>query len=63
MRPIAFVFNSVNQRLPSGPAVTAEGPLLAVGIENVLMLPPVVIRPKFRHLPPLQSLHECNDGA
>ena len=45
MRPILFVPPSVNQRLPSGPAVIAPGWLPGVGRGNSLMLPPGVMRP------------------
>src|SRR5229473_2168887 len=45
MRPILFVPPSVNQRLPSGPAVIAPGWLPGVGRGNWLMLPPGVMRP------------------
>src|SRR5712691_8391664 len=51
MRPIWFPPDSVNQRLPSGPAVMLEGPavipgpLAPVGRGNSLMLPPGVMRP------------------
>src|SRR6266852_5846510 len=44
MRPILFVPPSVNQRLPSGPAVIAQG-LLPWGKGNSLTLPPGVMRP------------------
>src|SRR5438034_1309319 len=44
-RPILFAEFSVNQRLPSGPAVIPSGPLLLVGIGNSVMVPLVVIRP------------------
>ena len=37
MRPILFPASSVNQRLPSGPAVMAMGALLAVGTANSTM--------------------------
>src|SRR5258706_15897659 len=36
---------SVNHIAPSGPAVISVGPLLAVGVGNRLVLPPVVMRP------------------
>src|SRR6266487_1455174 len=45
MRPILFVAHSVNQRLPSGPAVIAPGRLPGVGRGNSLMRPPGVMRP------------------
>ena len=45
MRPILFPAVSVNQRLPSGPAVIAIGPPPAVGMENSVMLPLGVMRP------------------
>src|SRR5512135_6752 len=45
-RPILLPFCSVNQRLPSGPAVIPVGPLLAVGSgPNSVMMPAGVIRP------------------
>ena len=34
MRPILLPACSVNQRLPSGPAVIPAGSLFAVGVEN-----------------------------
>ena len=45
IRPILLAPFSVNQRLPSGPAVMPKMPLLAVGIENSVTTPAVVIRP------------------
>src|SRR5262249_55604905 len=45
IRPIA-PFSSVNQRLPSGPAVISAGALAVVRpAENSVMTPAVVIRP------------------
>src|SRR6266704_3316294 len=41
MRPIWFPKFSVNHRLPSGPAAMAKGSLLAVGVENSVMVPTV----------------------
>src|ERR1700736_1674279 len=38
MRPIRLIRSSVNQRLPSGPAVIAEEPLPVVGVENSLIV-------------------------
>ena len=43
-RPI-LLLASVNHRSPSGPAVIVGRRLLAVGILNSVMTPPVVIRP------------------
>jgi hypothetical protein len=43
--PIFAPVNSVNQRLPSGPAVMPKGLLLAVGTVNSVTVPLVVIRP------------------
>src|SRR5438876_1015336 len=46
--PILLAPVSVNQRLPSGPAVMLTGRLLSVGIVNssaAVMVPAVVIRP------------------
>ena len=40
----SWLGNSLSQRLPSGPAAIAKGPLLAVGIENSVMTPVGVIR-------------------
>src|SRR5260370_10716645 len=45
MRPILFPPLSVNQTLPSGPAVIPSGELLCVGVGNVVMLPLGVMRP------------------
>ena len=45
MRPIWLPLDSVNQRLPSGPAAIPKGSPLAVGIANSVMTPAVVIRP------------------
>src|SRR5215468_1448581 len=45
MRPIRLPLVSVNQRLPSGPAVIPKGPLLTVGIENSVIVPVGVMRP------------------
>src|SRR5271166_4101563 len=45
MRPIVCPSSSVNQRLPSGPAVMLIGALLAVGMANSVMMPPGVMRP------------------
>src|SRR5260221_1024179 len=45
MRPIFLPEPSVNQTLPSGPAVMAAGLLLAVGIPNAEKLPLGVMRP------------------
>src|SRR4051794_21138943 len=45
MRPILLPEASVNQRLPSGPAVMPAGLLLAVGIRIAEKLPLVVMRP------------------
>src|SRR5260370_34448722 len=45
MRPILLPKASVNQRLPSGPAVMLAGLLLAVGIWNAEKLPLGVMRP------------------
>ena len=45
IRPILLPPNSVNQRLPSGPAAMPAGSLLAVGTVNSVMTPAVVIRP------------------
>src|SRR6266851_4417557 len=39
MRPILFPWYSVNQRLPSGPAVMAIRVLPAVGTENAVIAP------------------------
>jgi len=39
MRPILLSAFSVNQRVPSGPAVIPEGPLPEVGRTNSVMLP------------------------
>src|SRR5271157_3381020 len=45
-RPILLPVNSVNQRLPSGPAVIPTGPLLGVmPALNSVTVPPGVIRP------------------
>src|SRR6266851_5201232 len=44
MRPMLFPA-SVNQKLPSGPAVIPSGELLCVGTGNVVMLPLGVMRP------------------
>jgi hypothetical protein len=43
--PILFPCHSVNQMLPSGPAVKPMGALFAVGIGNSVTTPRVVIRP------------------
>src|SRR5262245_53761318 len=43
--PIWLPSISVNQRLPSGPAVMARGPLLAVGTAKSVTTPAGVIRP------------------
>ncbi len=45
IRPIWQAFASVNQRLPSGPAVRNIGLLEEVGTENSVTTPAVVIRP------------------
>ena len=45
IRPILLPSASVNQRLPSGPAVMPRGLLPAVGTGNSVMTPAVVIRP------------------
>ena len=45
IRPIWLPSDSVNQRLPSGPAAIPAGMLLAVGSANSVMMPAVVIRP------------------
>src|SRR5262249_30471392 len=44
MRPILLPLFSVNQRLPSGPDVIANGWLLTVGTINSVMAPFVVMR-------------------
>ena len=45
IRPILLRGDSVNQRLPSGPAVMPEGSLSAVGIGNSVTTPAGVMRP------------------
>ena len=45
IRPIWLHADSVNQRLPSGPAAMPTGPLPAVGMGNSVMTPAGVIRP------------------
>src|SRR6266581_341096 len=46
MRPMLFPLNSVNQRLPSGPAVMPKGLLSPVGMENSPVTTPAgVMRP------------------
>src|SRR5436853_7454529 len=45
MRPILLPSRSVNQRLPSGPAVIPSGLLLDVGRGNSLMVPLGLMRP------------------
>ena len=46
IRPILFALNSVNQRLPSGPAVIPDRFAPAVmPLENSVTAPPGVIRP------------------
>ena len=45
IRPILLASASVNQRLPSGPAVIPAGTLSAVGIGNSVIVPLGVIRP------------------
>src|SRR5208337_3807211 len=44
-RPILLPLSSVNQRLPSGPAVISTGVLPGVGIAYSAMMPAGVIRP------------------
>src|SRR2546426_1013498 len=45
MRPMLFPKSSVNQSLPSGPAVMPMGRLPLVGTENSVTVPVTVIRP------------------
>src|SRR4051812_39198550 len=45
MAAIRFVFDSVNQRAPSWPAVISSGMLFGVGSGYSVTWPPVVIRP------------------
>ena len=45
IRPILLPLLSVNQRLPSGPAVMPRGTASGVGIGNSVTTPAVVIRP------------------
>src|SRR5437588_192668 len=45
IRPILFRLSSVNQRLPSGPAVIPWGELCPVGTENSVIWPVGVMRP------------------
>src|SRR6266700_3304691 len=45
MRPILLPSTSVNQRLPSGPAVIPSGVLLPFERGNSLMVPPGLMRP------------------
>ena len=45
IRPILFALLSVNHRAPSGPVVMQQAPLFAVGMENSVTVPVVVIRP------------------
>ncbi len=45
MRPIWLAMSSVNQRLPSGPAVMSKGPLLLVGVRYSVIAPLGVMRP------------------
>src|ERR1700686_1284055 len=45
IRPILFALLSVNQRLPSKPAVIDLGALFAVVVANSVIVPAVVIRP------------------
>ncbi len=45
MRPIWSLSDSVNHRLPSGPAVIPEGKLAAVGMRNSVIVPAGVMRP------------------
>jgi hypothetical protein len=44
-------YNSVNQRLPSGPAVIAQGDLYTVGTENSVTAPSGVICPMWLETP------------
>src|SRR5260370_41719029 len=45
MRPILLLPSSVNQRLPSRPAVIPQGALPAVGMGNSVMMPLGLMRP------------------
>jgi hypothetical protein len=45
IRPILLVLPSVNHSAPSGPAVIALPPMLAVGVGYSEIVPAVVIRP------------------
>ena len=45
MRPILLPGVSVNQRLPSGPAVMSSGEWLPAGVGNSVTAPEGVIRP------------------
>ena len=61
MRPILLPLISVNQRLPSGPAVMKRGPLLLVVIgKSFVIAPAVVIRPIL--LVPFSVNHSAPSG-
>src|SRR2546427_436020 len=55
MRPILLPLTSVNQRLPSGPAVIPVRTLSAVGIGNSVIVPLGLMRPI---LLPLSSVNQ-----
>src|SRR6266851_2992489 len=58
MRPILLAFASVNQRLPSGPAVMQKGLLKGVGTENSVIPPLVVMRPISSAPLPVSSVNQ-----